>query len=95
MTQGYTTTMYINLKTKVNWGHIEKGAHWYNFERPEVVKNSTNVEGRHPQDVDVLTVLDFQIPCPCPETLGFYNRTSAMTLRTGTQRSRTARTKTS
>ena len=84
MTQGYTTAMYINLKTKVSWGHIEKGARWYNFR--------TNVEGRPQQDIDVLAVLDFQIPCSYPETLGFYliclqarkplmkTKTSAMTL---------------
>ena len=27
---------------------------------------------RPPQDVDVLAVLDFPIPCFCPETPGYY-----------------------
>ena len=31
---------------------------------------------RPPQEVDVLAVLDFQIPCSRPETPGFYDRTS-------------------
>ena len=50
----------------------EKEAGQNQKENRKVLKVRFIIQTRPPQDVDVLAVLDFQIPCFCPETPGFY-----------------------